>query len=187
MTFKEFKEKSERNFILEKLIECGWNKQQLAKKLKIQRSHIYNLIAKYNIQNTDVPGDDFLVKKIVYTRPQLSEPEIEDEYWVLLKGNKNYYISNLGRIKDRNDIFLKQSHSQGYAIVSIQLYGKRVSKSVHILVAQSFIPNPEGKTQVNHINMIRNDNRICNLEWVTPSENVLHSKANNKTLAVNYP
>ena len=50
-----------------------------------------------------------------------------------------------------------------------------VRTTVHRLVAEAFIPNTDNKEEVNHINSIRNDNRISNLEWVTHSENMKHS------------
>lgn len=62
-----------------------------------------------------------------------------------------------------------------YRFVSVCIRGKVFYRSVHRLVAQAFIPNPENKPQVNHKNWIRHDNRVENLEWCTSQENNIHS------------
>jgi len=64
--------------------------------------------------------------------------------------------------------------AHGYYVISIE--GKL--RYIHRLVAETYIPNPEKKPQVNHINGIKTDNRVENLEWATSKENMNHAKEN---------
>lgn len=104
------------------------------------------------------------------------------EIWGTPEKYIDIQVSSLGRIKRiyaNKESVIKETFvkdKDGYSKVSVKdLNGKWTSKSVHSLVALTFIPNPENKTCVNHINGVRDDNRVENLEWVTPKENVLHS------------
>ena len=59
----------------------------------------------------------------------------------------------------------------GYIQTGLKINNVYKTIAVHILVARVFIPNTENKPHVNHINGIKHDNRVDNLEWVTPKEN----------------
>lgn len=96
-----------------------------------------------------------------------------EEKWKSIKGYENEYrISNLGNVFSlRNGSNLRPSVTEkGYLRVCLQKDGEKKWKRIHRLVAEMFIPNPEEKPTVNHINNVRNDNRVCNLEWATMSE-----------------
>lgn len=97
--------------------------------------------------------------------------------WKDIEFNTNYEVSDTGivRRKDNNNV-LKGCITSGYRSVKLTFENSRQQRFyVHRLVAMHFIPNDnKNKILVNHKNGNKLDNRVENLEWVTPRENNLH-------------
>jgi hypothetical protein len=80
-----------------------------------------------------------------------------------------------GKYKQKERILKPGQYSNDYYFVYLCDNSKKKSCSIHRLIALAFIPNPLNKPHINHINGIRTDNKIENLEWCTRSENQLHA------------
>lgn len=107
------------------------------------------------------------------------QTENKDEPLTLIKDFSNYGISENGNVYSyARKRYMAQIELDGYKRVNLVNESGRKGFLVHRLVAETFIKNPDPlKTQVNHKNMIKSDNSVKNLEWVTCSENKLHASA----------
>lgn len=90
-----------------------------------------------------------------------------------MRGFPMYEISNMGRVKSHyvQRILKPGTHRAGHKHVQLSLNGFSHKRYVHRLVAEAFIPNPEGKPDVAHNNGVPWDNRVENLRWATELEN----------------
>lgn len=97
-----------------------------------------------------------------------------DEKWIAIEGFENYIISNTGKVKNvvKNTEIKGSDNGNGYLKIQFYKNGKIQRKYIHRLVAQHFLPNPEGKLFVNHIDCNPSNNCVENLEWCTHKENM---------------
>lgn len=127
----------------------------------------------------------------------LSLQDLPNEVWKDIEEFPNYRVSNMGRIKSKEHVTIGKNNStysfkekiktqrlkkSGYLDCCLRKQGETKSHNlnVHRFVAKAFIPNPENKPQVNHINEDKTDNRIENLEWVFSKENNNHGTRNQR-------
>lgn len=98
--------------------------------------------------------------------------------WIKIKGFENYEVSTSGEVRSLNYARsgeckqLKPTKMRnGYLLVAFSKCNKRYTKTVHRLVAEAFIPNPDNLSDVDHINGDRTDNRVENLRWCSHKDN----------------
>lgn len=89
--------------------------------------------------------------------------------------DERYYVSSDGRVLGANGLLKPVRGKDGYLRCNIAQDGKFRLWLVHRLVAEAFIPNPDNKPEVNHIDGDKANNNVSNLEWVTREENIRHA------------
>ena len=104
---------------------------------------------------------------------------MDQEIWKDIDGYDGIYqVSNFGRVKNvRYNRLLKLGHNEkGYVRVTLTKNNKCKTLKVHRLVAIAFISKPSKDEEINHINNIRDDNRVSNLEWCSHRKNMSLTK-----------
>lgn len=109
----------------------------------------------------------------------LTLDDLPGEEWKPIPDYEDYHVSNFGRVKSfkyKSPRIIKPAFDKGgYLQVSLSKKDKPKVFRINRLVALAFIPNPEEKPEVNHIDGHPLNNHVSNLEWVTPSENQQHA------------
>lgn len=103
------------------------------------------------------------------------------EEWRTVKGFPRYEVSNLGRVRNSSGREMTPSTSvRGYLVVGLRRNGKSYTKTIHRILAETYLPNPDNYPVVRHLNDVRKDNRLKNLAWGTHRDNSLDSIRNGR-------
>jgi hypothetical protein len=134
--------------------------------------------------------DKYILNEIDKNQTFVIDLDTNLEIWKDILGYEGIYqVSNYGRIASLRYGFKIRSlckNPAGYSQVSLIVNNVKKLYLVHILVANTFLEKPIDCTQVDHINNIKKDNRVSNLQWITRSNNIKNNFLRNIDLVKNY-
>ena len=155
-------------------------KEALAFKEEFENGRTLKEIAEAH--NVGIKGVNKYLKELYGGKLPKIKATLDDEIWKDIDGCSTHQISNLGRVyvKASNQIFFGHIY-QGYRYITVQDdLGKNHHYAVHRLVALAFIPNPDNKQEVDHIDSDPQNNKATNLRWVDHEDQFKNSETQKK-------
>jgi hypothetical protein len=155
------------------IIKCG--KSYFYEVARGEKSRALGWEVELYLEN-EIPFKNYKQKPKYKENKTASQIEIINEIWKKIN-DFPYKISNFGRVKNNDGLIMRtRVLKNGYESLSlVNNNNEKFNKTVHRLVAEAFIPNPENKETVNHKDGNKLNNLLENLEWNTQSENVKHA------------
>jgi len=117
------------------------------------------------------------VRSLGLRKTKIPYTPLDGEVLASIKGISEYAVSNKSRVVNLKEMTLVKPKidREGYWKVTLFIDGKRLERRLHRIVAEAFIPNPLNLPFVNHIDGVKTNAEITNLEWVSPKGNAEHA------------
>lgn len=127
-----------------------------------------------NLNDFDINWDCYFSLAVIPT-DNVNHPK---ELWKVIDEFPNYEVSNIARVRNKITGLIKVPSvgKRGYPVLSFKKEGQSYVRTLHRIFAIAWIPNPENKREINHINGDKCDCSFENLEWATSFENMEHAR-----------